>query len=221
MSIPELPSSTTRASPLVQVCHGTPGLLYLLACARSTGDFVKAYWAPECDEAIRIGSERVWVEGLLLKGGGLCHGIAGNAWPWLVLHDAFEDGTDAISLSRDAFTSAEGAGTALKETRGMSEDDFLSRALAFLRQATKIQPLNTESDEYRMPDKAYGLYQGLSGTICAWAEACVVLVARLRKLDLHEQSGEGNWQEDEFFKKHSLHKLGFPTLGGTRVTGLL
>lgn len=219
MAIPELPSNSTRASPLIQICHGTPGLLYLLAHARNNSEFVKRYWAPECDEAIRLGSERVWEEGLLSKGGGLCHGIAGNAWPWLVLHDAFEYGTDAMSLDREAF--AERTGAALGETRGMSGDHFLSRALAFLLQATKTQPFNTDSDEYRMPDKPYGLYEGLAGTICAWAEACVVLVARLRKMELDTQSGERSWKEDESFERHLLHELGFPTLGGTRVTGLL
>jgi hypothetical protein len=73
-----------------------------------------------------------------------------------------------------------------------------------------------------MPDKPYGLYEGLAGTTCAWAEACVVLVARLRKMDLDEQSGEKRGKEDESLERHSFHKLGFPTLGGTtRVTGLL
>ncbi|MCJ1264682.1 LanC-like protein 2 [Lobaria immixta] len=219
MAIPELPSNTARASPLVQICNGTPGLLHLLAHARNTSEFVETYWMPEWDEAIRLASERVWEEGLLSKGGGLCHGIAGNAWPWLVLHDSFEYDADAMSVARETF--AERTGTTLGEMRGMSGDHFLSRALAFLQQATQTQPFNMQSDEYRMPDKPYGLYEGLSGTICAWAEACVVLVARLRKMDLDEQSGERSWKEDESFKRHLSHELGFPTLGGTSVTGLL
>lgn len=92
MSIPELPSTSNRTSPLVQICHGTPGLLYLLSLARKNTEFVKRYWTPEHDEAIKLCSERVWGEGLLSKGGGLCHGLAGNAWPWLVLHDPSNSG---------------------------------------------------------------------------------------------------------------------------------
>ena len=211
MAIPEFPSKTVRTSPLVQMCHGTPGLLYLLAQARKNDEFFQTYWAPECDEAIRLGSERVWEEGLLSKGGGLFHGIAGNAWPWLALHDAFEnDKNEAVAVS-----------DGIAEKNRISGDYFLSKALAFLLEATKTQPFNTESDKYRMPDKPYSLYEGLAGTISAWAEACVILVARLRKMDLDKESGGKSWKEDELLQEHTLHELGFPTLGGMRVTGFL
>ena len=56
---------------LVHWCHGAPGVVYLLT---------KAYliWKEEkyLQAAVRCG-EVVWKKGLLRKGPGICHGIAG------------------------------------------------------------------------------------------------------------------------------------------------
>ena len=173
--------------------------------------FFQTVWAPECDEAIRLRSERVWEERLLSKGGGLCHGIAGNAWPWLALHNAFEnDKAEVIAVS-----------DGIAEQNRMSGDYFLSKALAFLLQAIKTQSFSTALNEYRMLDKPYSLYEGSAGTISAWAEACVILVVRLRKMTLDNESGGKSWREDELLQKHCLYELGFPTLGGIRVTRFL
>ena len=35
-------------------------------------------------EAERLASDRIWQEGLLRKGVGLCHGVSGNGWIWLL-----------------------------------------------------------------------------------------------------------------------------------------
>lgn len=98
MSIPPFPSK--RSSPLVQLCHGAPGILLLLGMARRNDYLTLAYWQPEWDQATRLATERVWKEGLLSKGGGLGHGIAGNAWPLLLLHDSFEYGTKVMDRAK-------------------------------------------------------------------------------------------------------------------------
>jgi hypothetical protein len=83
MSIPARPSK--HSTPLVQICHGTPGILILLATAKDNKKFASQFWRPEFDQAISLASEVVWKQGLLSKGCSLCHGIAGNALSLLSL----------------------------------------------------------------------------------------------------------------------------------------
>lgn len=65
---------------LVHWCHGAPGAIYLLAKAyRLFGD--EKYLAA-CHRA----ADLVWRKGLLRKGPGICHGIAGNAYVFLLMY---------------------------------------------------------------------------------------------------------------------------------------
>jgi hypothetical protein len=57
----------------VQWCHGAPGMVSAL------GDLL------DLDVAL-AGGELTWQAGPLAKGSGLCHGTAGNAYAFLVLH---------------------------------------------------------------------------------------------------------------------------------------
>lgn len=59
------------SSELVHWCHGAPGVVYLLAKAYLTWKDDKCLKA-----ALRCG-EVVWEKGLLRKGPGICHGVAG------------------------------------------------------------------------------------------------------------------------------------------------
>lgn len=212
MSIPPWPSP--RPSPLVQICHGSPGLLLLLAAAKGTPS-LKEYHNAVWDEAIRLGSERVWEEGLLSKGGGLCHGIAGNAWPWLLLHEKF-----ICEEDRKPTPSSEAEGASASRQEKLSADYFLSRALAFLLAASDTQPFSTDSP-YRMPDNPFSLFEGLAGTICAWAEACAVITARLKLMEAHLIEFPPQSYEAGKNKMDRGNILGFPGLGGTGPHGLL
>jgi hypothetical protein len=174
------------------------------------------YRSAEWEEAIRLGSERVWEEGLLSKGGGLCHGIAGNAWPWLLLHERFmgEENFKPTPLSEAENVSA-------SQHKKLSADYFLSRALAFLLVARDTPPFATDSP-YRMPDNPLSLFEGLAGTICAWAEACVVIKARLARMQLHAQKhSRKNPYEDGNLATDRVDILGIPGLGGLGPHGLL
>ncbi|XP_025194350.1 lanC-like protein 3 homolog isoform X2 [Melanaphis sacchari] len=65
---------------LVHWCHGAPGVVYLLA---------KAYLVfkePSYLECCLKCGDLVWAKGLLKKGPGLCHGIAGNGYVFLLLY---------------------------------------------------------------------------------------------------------------------------------------
>jgi len=67
---------TTDAEPReirVQWCHGAPGMVATL------GDLLD-------EELALAGGELSWRAGPLAKGPGLCHGTAGNAYAFLVLH---------------------------------------------------------------------------------------------------------------------------------------
>lgn len=70
---PTTPSRYREAhDELVHWCHGAPGVVYLL---------VKAYlrWREEkyIKAALQCG-DLVWDQGLLCKGPGICHGVAGS-----------------------------------------------------------------------------------------------------------------------------------------------
>ncbi|CAN9498129.1 unnamed protein product [Ophioblennius macclurei] len=65
---------------LVHWCHGSPGVVYMLLQAH------KVFSIPQyLEDALRCG-EVVWHYGLLKKGYGLCHGVAGNAYTFLTLY---------------------------------------------------------------------------------------------------------------------------------------
>lgn len=94
-------------------------------------------------------------------------------------------------------------------------DKFLSRALTLLLLARETPPYSTALDipsgyDFRMPDKPYCLYEGLAGELCAWAEACVVVQARLCK-----EVGQSEGQ------KVKEKALGLPCLGGNGMTGVM
>jgi hypothetical protein len=69
-----LPTETAEPREIrVQWCHGAPGMV------ASLGDLLDL-------ELALAGGELTWRAGPLAKGPGLCHGTAGNAYAFLVLH---------------------------------------------------------------------------------------------------------------------------------------
>ncbi|XP_049876637.1 lanC-like protein 3 [Pectinophora gossypiella] len=70
---------------LVHWCHGAPGTIYLMAKA-----FLVFKDQKFLDACIRAG-EIVWRKGLLRKGPGLCHGVAGNGYVFMLLYRLTRD----------------------------------------------------------------------------------------------------------------------------------
>jgi hypothetical protein len=64
-----------RTSPLVQHCHGAPGIVTCVA----------GLLEPRLDDLLWAGGELVWTAGPLANGAGLCHGTAGNGYAFLKL----------------------------------------------------------------------------------------------------------------------------------------
>ncbi|CAD7698222.1 unnamed protein product [Ostreobium quekettii] len=84
-----LPSSLgNQEDRLVQWCHGSPGLIQLLVHSLKKGNDAR-------DDAFLLAARRasddVWRRGLLTKGLGLCHGMAGNGYSFLSLYRATGD----------------------------------------------------------------------------------------------------------------------------------
>jgi hypothetical protein len=63
-------------APLVQDCHGAPGVVCRMARAPAS---------PAWDELLRAAGELTWHAGPLAKGPNLCHGTAGNGQAFLAL----------------------------------------------------------------------------------------------------------------------------------------
>lgn len=223
MALP--PMRFGQASELVQFCHGSPGMLILLAAVLKNKPLMQGYWCPDWDQTIYLGTQRIWEEGILSKGGSLCHGISGNAWPWLMLHDAFEYHSEDINEARRAYIQRSGI-SSLPDTdlsEKLTPDFFLSKALALMLHSRETRPYNsapaTTDKEYRMPDDPYSLFEGLAGNVCAWAETCAVLQARLRKMELSEKGI--SFEEDSVFQNAMRSQLGFPLIGGNGAVGIL
>lgn len=144
---------------------------------------------------MELSSQKVWEQGLLYKGGGLCHGIAGNAWVFMLLSNVLKHGTDTEDKTNAAFA-----------------DSFLSRGLALLLQARQTQPFSHNIGHglhYRMPDAPYSLFEGLAGTVAAWAEACVIISARLRGIEADQEGRTTSRDDSEMYVRLS-DELGFP-----------
>jgi len=80
------PSSLPDArSKLVHFCHGAPGVVFAMAEAH------RVYGDEAFRDACLRGAETVWQYGLLTKGPGLCHGVAGNGYALLAAYRVSRD----------------------------------------------------------------------------------------------------------------------------------
>lgn len=123
-----LENSSNPEHELVHWCHGAPGVIYVLA---------KAYLLfndPRYLEACVKCGELVWKKGLLTKGPGLCHGIAGNGYVFLILYRLTLDekylyraGRFADFLTSDTFTR-----NARRPDKPMSLYEGLAGTVCFL-----------------------------------------------------------------------------------------
>lgn len=66
--------------PLIHWCHGAPGAIYLLIKSYLT--FREEKYLTSCRKA----ADLIWRQGLLKKGPGICHGVAGNGYAFLVMY---------------------------------------------------------------------------------------------------------------------------------------
>ncbi|KAL1131925.1 hypothetical protein AAG570_011536 [Ranatra chinensis] len=72
-------------SNLVHWCHGAPGVVYLMAKA-----YLQTQSKKYLDSCLQCG-EITWRKGLLKKGPGICHGVAGSGYVFLLLYRLTKD----------------------------------------------------------------------------------------------------------------------------------
>ncbi len=77
-------SPDNTGKPLVQFCHGAPGMIIPLAS-------LPVGLNEEFDEMLLKGGELIWHAGLLEKGPSLCHGTSGNGYAFLKLYQRTGD----------------------------------------------------------------------------------------------------------------------------------
>ncbi|EPQ51489.1 hypothetical protein GLOTRDRAFT_22498, partial [Gloeophyllum trabeum ATCC 11539] len=128
---------------LVQWCHGAPAVLILLSTLikRASALHTPSSLLTAAKSALQRGAALVYERGLLRKGVGLCHGVAGSVYALLAASDVL----DAES----------------------SEPMQLQRAVYLAVQATQWDDLVRKA-EMQLPDRPYSLYEGLAGMCCAW-----------------------------------------------------
>ncbi|RDB29807.1 LanC-like protein 3 [Hypsizygus marmoreus] len=135
---------------LVQWCHGATGILILLSAIlrQSNHHPLRNSLHAKAATALHRGARLVYQHGLLRKGVGLCHGIAGSVYALLAASDAFD--------ILDDFT----------EHRA---ERYRLKALHLAHLATDHEVLTTNG-EMKVPDRPWSLYEGMAGMCCAWME---------------------------------------------------
>jgi len=123
---------------LVQWCHGAPGVVLLLCKAYEVfGD--SKYGELACD-----GCDAVWGRGLLKKGLGLCHGIAGNAYAFLATY---------------------------KVTK---QEKYLHRACQFSKFPWATDSTHLLKEMIKTPDWPYSLYEGIGGAVLLYNDLVLI-----------------------------------------------
>ena len=81
----------------------------------------------------------------------------------------------------------------------------LACSLAFLPHSLKLPPFQSDiAASYRTPDNPLSLFEGLSGAVCAWCDACEVIQQRLDALKGHSSASK-------------RRIVGIPGLGGAGI----
>lgn len=122
---------------LVHFCHGAPGAILGLCTA------YEYFRNPRFLSTVIRAGDMIWEKGLLRKGNGLCHGIAGNGYAFLAIYRV----TQAEKWLWRALKFAEATSNA-----------SIQEEIARWRDPQRSQ--------IGVPDTPYSLMEGLGGTIC-------------------------------------------------------
>ncbi|KAJ7139031.1 hypothetical protein C8R44DRAFT_693432 [Mycena epipterygia] len=169
---------------LVQWCHGASGILLLLCTVlRCATPISSAPLLGKVIASVQAGAALVYRHGLLSKGVGLCHGVAGSVFALLAVSDVL-----------DRVRTKKIKGSKSNSTQLKDEDNYyLVRAVHLAQLATEHEGL-TARGEMGVPDHPWSLYEGLAGMCCAWAE----VLQRLSKQDVQfDRSGMPGFDDVE------------------------
>ena len=134
-----IPSSEGKNTDLLlQFCHGATGAVPMLLKASVAFDSQEYLTA-----ALRMGN-LIWAKGLLKKGLGLCHGVAGSGYALLCL---YRQTRDKLWLYRAMMFALKICGDTQLHTEVKSFDDRTKAVSG-------------------VPDRPYSLFEGIGGTLC-------------------------------------------------------
>jgi hypothetical protein len=154
-------------------CHGAPGVVILLGLVlrlSATSEVIASSISNDLKStimsALSAGTTIIYEKGLLRKGVGLCHGVAGNVFP-------------LVAASKACFMQ--------KNNGDMHAlgDLCMRRAVHLAYLATNWELL-TKRGEMRVPDRAWSLYEGLGGMCCAWAASLAMYPDRHGSARAHQ-----------------------------------
>ncbi|KAG6816715.1 hypothetical protein H0H87_003575 [Tephrocybe sp. NHM501043] len=136
---------------LVQWCHGASGILILLSKAsrqRGYGIVLDERLREKVDTAMIQGAQVVYSTGLLTKGIGICHGVAGSVYALLAVSQALDNRHNILSNGSSV---------------------YLREALHLALLAAAYEELE-KNGAMRVPDHPWSLYEGAAGMCCAWVD---------------------------------------------------
>ncbi|KAG5643431.1 hypothetical protein DXG03_000939 [Asterophora parasitica] len=207
---------------LVQWCHGAPGILLLLACTmrasslsnpksnenQHRGIVLPPHLRGHVARAIDTGARYIYRRGLLRKGLGVCHGVAGSVYALLGAARVLETDTDsphseaalAVHDPRQAkhtFRADVSAQRTASEGHPQQhlhqpKHTHLNHALHLAYLATQYEDL-TACGEMHVSDMPWSLYGGAAGMCCAWGDVLCAM--------------EGRWDESEVPQPRLLHHM--------------
>eukprot|EP00879_Flechtneria_rotunda_P018774 GHRR01019707.1.p1 GENE.GHRR01019707.1~~GHRR01019707.1.p1 ORF type:complete len:234 (+),score=71.21 GHRR01019707.1:928-1629(+) len=159
--------------PLVHWCHGAPGAVFLWCKAYEVFSH-QSY----LDAALRA-SEVVWQRGLLKKGPGLCHGVAGNAYALLRLWKTTQDARylDRAQLFASFIASEAGQTDWSKPDHPASLYEGAAGAICLLAELQAVQAVMSGQASSRGTVAAAEAPAGPVGTPPTGAAAAAGLVA--------------------------------------------
>ena len=133
----------------VHWCHGSAGIVFCL---------VKAYEVFDDKKYLKIAkqaAEKVWEQGIVLKGLNLCHGVCGNAYSFLELYKCTKKEKYLYYAYQFCIFSA--------------DPEIRSKFIAFP---------DTERKEVGRPDNPLSLMEGISGEACFYLDLLHPLTAQ-------------------------------------------
>lgn len=112
--------------------------------------------------SVQAGASLVYRHGLLKKGVGLCHGIAGSVFALLAVSDVL----DRKQAAQQNNQSLKKKGKA--EVQSVENNYYyLARAVHLAHLAISYERM-TAQGEMSVPDRPWSLYEGMAGMCCAW-----------------------------------------------------
>ncbi|KAF9451544.1 hypothetical protein P691DRAFT_723760 [Macrolepiota fuliginosa MF-IS2] len=164
---PDLNRTTHGEHELVQWCHGAPAMLILLSTIlrMSVTPGITTGLTDKQQERFVVSLQRgcalVYMRGVLRKGVGLCHGIAGSIYALLAASDVLDE---PCNVNTQPPPESAQVSTPLGHF-----GPYFTQAGHLAHSATHASSL-TEKGEMKTPDHPWSLYEGMAGMCCAWEE---------------------------------------------------